>query len=84
MTKTHPSDCHCQVANVFEPHRYGAVCNEHARYTIPSQRTRGAVEPVCWVHRTAYMHGRNLEFVNEAPEAPASSSPAALPLAVNG
>jgi hypothetical protein len=84
MTNTHPTtECHCRAKNTFEVHKYGEICEEHARYTIPSQRTPGAVEAVCWVHRMAYMRGRNLQFANEAPVV-ASSSPAALPLAVNG
>lgn len=83
MTNNHPArDCSCQVKNTTDPHKFGPVCNEHARYTIPSQRTRGAVEHVCWVHRTAYMHGRNLEFVNAAPVV--EQAPSALPLASNG
>lgn len=83
MNHTHPArDCSCQVKNITDPHKFGEVCGDHARYTIPSQRTPGAVEHVCWVHRTAYMGGRNLKFANAAPVV--ELAPSALPLASNG
>jgi hypothetical protein len=81
---TNSTEHHCKVLNTTDVHKFGPVCEERAPYTIPSQRTRGAVECVCWVHRTAYMHGRNLKFANEAPLAPSSSPAEALPLVVNG